>query len=659
MEGHGTQDPPNPGLNLDPAGLGALADALQKSISNPPSSTPKEHSPVQSSSTGGSTNTNSTGDENNNVAEGGDGDDEVFIRGEETGAAHPTYKPRSRGGNKHKKNLSTPVTAEEVNAEEIRTAENPDRPDPTDPLLARTRKAGRPPGSANRRFKKERSSSRRRTAPSTYDQKNERSRSRDERRKSREEPPTRTTRHRAPEKPSSEHHPDHHPSHSDAAGPSHSMLPPQQHPTPGPSNQPTTLVRATPSGDVPHDAQPWANGEIDAISELISSRCAGGATEHFTNEEPGLQTVRMDFLPAPTFDPNLSVDLDESRVFDVRDLVTSTIEVRSSAQLRSRDVLQFVLLARPKTNPSNDIPGPVPIVPDDSTGDPAMDTAITTPASVPRTSWTIPDIMTFNDVINRAECRMVSERMPCLRAQKWINTWGRVGLVGLSARDPDLIRQYRNVVEQIHDPHQTYTIFPRDAADKRGSISVLLQDSFRAFDPMCLPGSLFTRNRGLKGALKVTHIKSYREDEKSRSGQSKRDWRLIVLQGCAVFMDSLEAYDEDHKFSIGSGHVFIKGGMRRSKSNRGGPSGGPNNNNNTNSNRVPLGRGSTRNRNNPRHEGHHPGQLNRSHNKSVEYTGQGNFADGRGRGRGGPSAPDRSAPAGPGRRASSGSRRNK
>ena len=278
-----------------------------------------------------------------------------------------------------------------------------------------------------------------------------------------------------------------------------------------------------PSGGAAN-TQSWESEEVQAIAELISSRCAGGGAEHFAQEEPGLEQVHMEFLPPPSFDPNASIDLDESRVFEMRDLVSTSIDIQGGAQVRSRDVLQFVVLAKEKVNPSEDIFGTIPVVPGDAAAG-SMETSSTRR----KTTWTIPDAMTFNDVVNRIECQMVTERLPCLRAQKWTNMWGRVGLVGLSARDPEHIRSYRNLVEQLEDERYCFTIFPRDVADKRGSISVLLQENFRAFNPMCLPGSLFSRNRGLTGALKVTHIKTYREDEKSRSGLSKKDWKLSLI----------------------------------------------------------------------------------------------------------------------------------
>ena len=174
-------------------------------------------------------------------------------------------------------------------------------------------------------------------------------------------------------------------------------------------------------------AQPWESEEVQAITELISSRCAGGGAEHFAQEEPGLEQVHMDFLPAPSFDPNASIDLDESRVFEMRDLVSTSIDIQGGAQVRSRDILQFVVLAKEKINPSEDIFGTIPVVP----GDAAQEAASGVRR---RTAWTIPDAMTFNDVINRIECRMVTERLPCLRAQKWTNTYVGTRRIGGTLR---------------------------------------------------------------------------------------------------------------------------------------------------------------------------------------------------------------------------------
>ena len=256
--------------------------------------------------------------------------------------------------------------------------------------------------------------------------------------------------------------------------------------------------------------------------------------------------------------------------------------------------MQFVLLARPR--PMATIEDEEEIVPTSPTsGNPAEsgNTDWARNNAHPGTDWCVPEPQEFHDVLNRAECLMVSRNLTCLRAQKWANMWGRVGLIGLSAKHPEDIRAYRDVIEELEMNRKRYTLFPRDAVDKRGSVSILLRETFRAMDPLCLPQILFARNRGLGGTLKVTHIKSYNEEEKTRSGITKKHWRLILMKGCASFMKSLEAFSEDHKFHIGSGHIYISGGARkpretpaqkrrpRTDARRGGSENNNNNNANT------------------------------------------------------------------------------
>ena len=249
---------------------------------------------------------------------------------------------------------------------------------------------------------------------------------------------------------------------------------------------------------------------------------------------------------------------------------------------------------------------------------------------------------------------MVSDGIACLRAQKWANLWGKVGLVGLSARNPDDIRQYRNVLEQLDDPHWRFTIFPRDAIDKRGSVSVVMRETFRAFNPLCLPEVLFHQNRGLKGSLKVTHVKTYTDAETTRAGASKKGWRLVLMQGCSTFMRSLEEYDEDHKFAVSSCHLYIRGGVRRPKTA-------------SSRERGPRGRSGTRGglsdtRTDRRRRSSDDGGAQRDHDQTYDRNYPrlgGRTAGPRGRGsrRDSEAAPGTGGRGGPGARSDNGSRR--
>ena len=129
----------------------------------------------------------------------------------------------------------------------------------------------------------------------------------------------------------------------------------------------------------------------------------------------------------------------------------------------------------------------------------------------------------------------------------------------------------------------------------------------------------------------------------------KLDWKLVILQGCGSFMRSLEAYEDDHKFSIGCGHIFIKGGMRRPKAPRGtGPGGSGGGHSLGNPNRAPLGR--QRARHNPIQDAQTPGPPSRPHNRSIDSTQGTGRRDGRGRGRGSIPHQEGNLPPGPGHR---------
>ena len=249
----------------------------------------------------------------------------------------------------------------------------------------------------------------------------------------------------------------------------------------------------------------------------------------------------MDYMPS-ALNQSMSIDLDETRVFDMRELVSGEIDIRSGSEVRTRDVVQFVVLARPRTPTSDD-------------------------GNRPITDWIVPDTGEFHDLVHRAECHMIENNLQCFKARKWSNLWGKVGLLGLSPKNIQHLHDYRRVVESVPNEHHTFTLFPKDAVENRGSVSVILREQFRSFNPRCVPASLFSLNRGLRGALRVTHSKTYGANEKTRAGTSKAGWRLLLLQGCPEFMRSLEKYDEDERFFLGSGYVYIRGGVRKPRSN--------------------------------------------------------------------------------------------
>ena len=209
------------------------------------------------------------------------------------------------------------------------------------------------------------------------------------------------------------------------------------------------------------------------------------------------------------------------------------MEVAEGVEIRSRDVIPYVLLK----------------------WDTARDT-----------NWTVPDPQLFHDLVNRVESRVMEQNLKCGDVLKWSNLWGKVGLLGISAKDHDQLTAFREVIEKQVTGTTKFSIYPRDALEKKGNVSVLLREAHRGLDVTQLPRAIFRRTRALKGGLKVTHVKYYREGDRSRAGASKKDWRLVLLQGDATFMTSLEKFEPEHRFWVGSDRIIIRGGERRAPS---------------------------------------------------------------------------------------------
>ena len=193
-------------------------------------------------------------------------------------------------------------------------------------------------------------------------------------------------------------------------------------------------------------------------------------------------------------------------------------------------------------------------------------------------SWTLPGVELFQELINRVYCVCLEFDLTCYRAHKWATMWGKVGLLGLSSANLKDMQEYREVIEDQEHNNTNFTIFPRDALEKRGNLTVLLRENLRTFNTDWLPKAILLRSR-IRGGLRLTHIKHYRPEDKTRDGVSKRGWRLALLQGCPQFMDELKKFDQDHRFPIGAGHIIIRGGSGRPKGTvervRGSRGGGP------------------------------------------------------------------------------------
>ena len=213
---------------------------------------------------------------------------------------------------------------------------------------------------------------------------------------------------------------------------------------------------------------------MKALSDDVRLRCAGGSGEHFREDEPGVERVEEE--PAIKLDLlDTTIDLDESVIMEVGELIADDMDIPQSIQIRSREMIAFVII---KFNPETD------------------------------KTWTIPEPMVYNDLLNRVEGQICEENNPCSRAYRWANLWGRVGLLGLAPSNKEHINEYRKIVEQQELGCTRFSMIPKDALDNKGNISVLLRLPFRSFKREWLASSILKRTKGLKGSLRVTHSKT-------------------------------------------------------------------------------------------------------------------------------------------------------
>ena len=275
------------------------------------------------------------------------------------------------------------------------------------------------------------------------------------------------------------------------------------------------------------------SNEVRTISRSVNTHCAGTAGEFFDPREDGVNEIHMNYVSLEDDMLNgSSTELNRTQTLEIADLAGGGIDVGRGGQILVTDVIAFVVL---KFDPTSD------------------------------KSWSVPDPPLWEDLINNVLGYIVEHGLPCGQAYRWANLWGRVGLLGLSPKKMDLVHQYRKVIELQRTGNIRFTIFPKDGLEKRGNLSVLLRDNHRALKVEWLPKALLMRSR-MRGGLRVTHEKTYKDTDFTRNGTSKQGWRLVLLQGCPIFMKSLEKYDQEHRFPVGAGHVLIRGGTGRPRS---------------------------------------------------------------------------------------------
>ena len=308
-------------------------------------------------------------------------------------------------------------------------------------------------------------------------------------------------------------------------------LPPRDHTTNGPRDAGASDAGGSGADlDAGSTSSFCPSQEMRELANTISGKCAGSGGDILDPDEEDMEEitdgefVRLNQTLDATCD-----DPEQTRILALRDLVGKDIDIGAGGQLRVPEVVQFVVL---KFDPRSD------------------------------KAWAVPEPDLFNELMSIVAGHCYEYDLPCQRAYRWATLWGKVGLLGLSSKNVKDLIDYREVVEDQMSGVIKFTLFPKDALEKRGNLSVLLRDNLRLFNTKWLPKAILMRSR-MRGGLRLTHIKHYHDDDRTREGKSKKGWRLALLQGCPEFMEELKKFDQDHRFPIGAGHVIIRGGSGR------------------------------------------------------------------------------------------------
>ena len=159
--------------------------------------------------------------------------------------------------------------------------------------------------------------------------------------------------------------------------------------------------------------------------------------------------------------------------------------------------------------------------------------------------------------MNHIECYFLETDVSYASALKWANTWGGVGILGLRAQDLQKLHDFRLFIAKQSVGGMIFSTVVKDLMTSRATLSALLRNDLRNMRSELVPRGLFRRNGGLYGELEVTHTRVYGVNDKTQKGEPKEGWRLIFMEGCPLFMESLSKYPESHRFTLGLSLIHI------------------------------------------------------------------------------------------------------
>ena len=173
--------------------------------------------------------------------------------------------------------------------------------------------------------------------------------------------------------------------------------------------------------------------------------------------------------------------------------------------------------------------------------------------------WRIPPIQVFHDYSGKLEIKIIKGLLSCGTVLVRSHTRGKVGTMILRCDDLELLTDFQDYIKHDSMSNFAFTIVPMDCFPRWEKITILLRETFRTLEEEMIASCLFLRNPNLAGTLRLFRSRRYGSEYRTKVGNNSMEgWRLVTLEANSVFMDSLQSFPRDYKFTLIGGFVEIR-----------------------------------------------------------------------------------------------------
>ena len=178
-------------------------------------------------------------------------------------------------------------------------------------------------------------------------------------------------------------------------------------------------------------------------------------------------------------------------------------------------------------------------------------------------SWMPPNYNLFTKVVNRLTNRLLSQKHHVAMVVRTIKKWEGYGVVDLRSTSHQDLHHWRVLLTKEVIDGNIFNSFPQCRLDQVGQMTMVMKHSLSELDLEQIPATLFGWNPALEGGIEVICSRKYGPHDRTKSGESKNNWRLVWINGNQAFMESLKLYPVNHLFTLSSDLLLIRGGEGR------------------------------------------------------------------------------------------------